>query len=225
MKHRKLILDDSILGPQIHADYYWSGEHLGSSDRLLLFIGGSIPEAKYRRRLNTSPDNLATVVFDQARGKGVDHSFLAFSTPPPGQHSPDKLPGAVLHHLLYELLPSTNRPRPKQLAFAGNAFGACLATHLACSLAPSRALVTFAGVGMTRAAMESNQIALDHLQFMVFSNRDDETAEEDLRFSRFLKGRGRDFPLVKRPGGHAFNDDLNNGSVGAGVSFALDALK
>jgi len=223
LEHRKIIIDVSTLGRNTHADYYWAGEE--SSNNLVVFIGGSINEQEYAQRMNSSPDKLAEIFKCAIGNANINCDFIALSSPPSGKHTHDNFLNAFMMFLLQELLPKTRSPRPRNISIAGNSYGAYVATFLAMSLAPVKALVTFAGAGMTEAAIASNRININSLKIKVFSNIDDGTEEEDRRFSEYLKRNSVNIDVVRRNGGHSFCDYISNGSVDDGINYLLENLR
>ena len=223
--HRKIIIDDSVLGDVAFGNWYRFGDQTEGPRPLIHYIGGSITRDVYLSRLHGEP----TPVVDEFRlaweasGKPAVE-LLVSSSPPSGESRQNGILQDFFSHLLFEILPRTDNPRPPALAFVGNSFGAHLASYLTFSLAGSKALATIAGCGMADAARETPLLNLESKRFMVFSNRDDGTEYEDEQFRLFLESRDILLAVERRPGGHYFDDYRANGALRDAFGFCLRSL-
>jgi len=223
--HRKIIIDDSVLGDVAFGDWYRFGDPACRPRPLIHYIGGSITRAVYLSRLKGEPTPVVDEfhsAWERAGQPAVD--LLVSSAPPCGESRQNGILQDFFSHLLFELLPDTDNPRPPALAFVGNSFGAHLASYLAFSLAGARALATIAGCGMTDAAQQTPLQHLEDKRFMLFSNLDDGTEYEDGEFSRFLGAWEHTLTIERRPGGHAFDDYRSNGALRDALGFCLASL-
>lgn len=212
--HRKIIIDDSVLGDVAFGDWYRFGDPEKGPRSLIHYIGGSITRAVYLSRLKGEPTPVVDEfqsAWERSGMPAVD--LLVSSSPPCGESRQNGILQDFFSHLLFEILPRTDNPRPPAMAFVGNSFGAHLASYLAFSLAGARVLATIAGCGMTDAALQTPLQHLESKLFMVFSNLDDGTEYEDEEFRRFLEARDIALTIERRPGGHDFDDYRTNGSL------------
>jgi hypothetical protein len=222
-KHQKIVIESSSsLGTTAFADYYSYGCTDGSP--MICYIGGSITPSEYSRRQYTEPLSIVSAFETAWKREPPAVDLLILSAPPSGPHLLDERLTRTRVHLLGELLPQTGNPRPPAMAFLGNSYGAHLASYLTFSLAPAIALATIAGGGMAEGAISRTQDHIEDKCCHIFSNLEDGTNDEDVKFIQFLEGKGVSYKLDRREGGHPFADYERNGSVVDAFKFLLMAL-
>lgn len=80
-------------------------------------------------------------------------------------------------------------------------------------------LVYFVGmVGVVEAAPSE---AVAGKSFKCFVNDEDPLSEQSERFAALMARSGRQVDVVRRQGGHSFEDFVNNGSAAEASSFAM----
>lgn len=216
------MIDDSVLGDVAFADWYRFGGQVDGPRPLIHYVGGSITRDVYLSRLHGEPTPVVDefqMAWESAGKPSVD--LQVSSSPPCGESRQNGILQDFFSHVLFELLPRTDNPRPPALAFVGNSFGAHLASYLTFSLAGAKALATIAGCGMADAAQQTSLNNLKSKRFMVFSNLDDGTEYEDEEFRRFLEAREILLVVERRPGGHDFDDYQANGALRDAFEFCL----
>lgn len=225
-EHSKIVIEDSILGNCAFADYY---RFRTSEDPapLLCYIGGSISQSIYLARMKSRPEPVEDEfcsAWKEAGEPPVD--FLVSSAPPNwGDSRQNGILQDFFSHFMFEILSRTRNSRPTALTFVGNSFGAHLASYLAFSLARTKALATIAGCGMADAASQTPMIGIENKQFRLFSNIEDGTEYEDEEFRRLMDSRGIAIDIVRRNGGHAFDDYRANGSLKDAFAFCISSLQ
>lgn len=224
--HKKIVIEDSILGNCAFADYY----RFGTSELpipMLCYIGGSINRSTYLSRIKSQPqvivDEFHAALQEPDSPAACD--LLVSSAPPCWNSRHDGVLKDFFRHFMFEVLPKTPNHRPAAMAFIGNSFGAHLASYLAFSLANAKALATIAGCGMAEAARKTAMIGMENKRFILFSNTEDGTEFEDGEFKRFLEQHGHTTEIDRRQGGHAFDDYRANGSLADAFRFCLLALR
>ncbi len=224
--HRKIIIDDSVLGNCAFADYYRfrSSEAPAS---MLCYIGGSISQSTYLSRLKSTPEPIVDEFKSAWFEAGKPPLDLLISSAPPnwGDSRNNGILQDFFSHFMFEILSRTQNSRPTALAFIGNSFGAHIASYLAFSLARTKALATIAGCGMADAARQTPMIGIENKQFRLFSNKEDGTEYEDEEFKRLLGSHGISLDIVRRPGGHSFDDYRANGALKDSFAFCLSSLQ
>lgn len=207
------------------ADWYRFGKLAVGPRPMVHYIGGSVSRGVYLSRLKGEPSPVVDefqLAWEAAGQPSID--LMVSSSPPSSELRHNSILQDFFSHLLFELLPQTDNPRPPALAFVGNSFGAHLASYLAFSLAGTRALATIAGCGMADAAKQTSLLNLEHKNFIVFSNLDDGTEYEDEEFSQFMGSRGIYLTIERRPGGHAFENYQVNGALRDAFGFCISCL-
>lgn len=224
--HSKIIIDDSVLGNCAFADYYRFRNSDGPAP-LLCYIGGSINQNTYLSRLKSTPEPIVDEfrkAWEEVGQPSLD--FLVSSAPP---NQGDSRHNGVLqdffNHFMFEILSRTQNSRPTALAFVGNSFGAHLASYLAFTLARTKALATIAGCGMADAARQTPMIGIENKLFKLFSNIEDGTEYEDEEFKRLMGSHGIALDVVRRHGGHSFDDYRANGALKDAFAFCLSSLQ
>jgi hypothetical protein len=224
MVHRKIIINNSVLGDVAFADYYRFGDSSGFVP-MVHYTGGAISRETYLARLKLVPEPIVeefALAWESSGSSAVD--LLVSSAPPSGEARRHGVLQDFFSHILFEVLPSTDNPRPEITSFVGNSFGAHLASYLTFSLAGAAALSTVAGCGMADAARQTSLVNIQNKQIKVFSNLDDGTEDEDNDLKRFLMLHGNHTEIVRRPGTHDFDDYRKNGSLRDAFSFCLDVI-
>jgi hypothetical protein len=223
--HSKIIIDDSVLGNCAFANYYRFRNSEGPAP-LLCYIGGSINQNTYLSRLKSTPEPIVDefrAAWSEAGQPPLD--FLVSSAPPnQGDSRHNGILQDFFSHFMFELLSRTQNSRPTALAFVGNSFGAHLASYLAFTLARTKALATIAGCGMADAARQTPMIGIENKQFKLFSNLEDGTEYDDEEFKRFLASHKITLDVVRRPGGHSFDDYWRNGALKDAFTFCISSL-
>lgn len=222
--HRKLVIEDSILGCRAFADWYRFGDP--SLDRpVVSYIGGRIHTVEYARRFETEPMPVLERFREALASVPLDRVDLTVSSAPPLPSEPEaEFTGHMLAHLRDEILARLPVLRSSAQAFVGYSLGAHLATHAALATPTARALSVVGGVQVAEAAIAAPPGAPRPLPTMVFSNDCDVIAWTGQDLETTVPPGVLAVSAVRRAGEHGFLDYACNGSLTDAFAFALGSL-
>lgn len=243
--HLKISVPDSVVCADAFGDAYRFEAGADTSPSLdvplVVYFGGAISTATYHARRDTEPapirelferalaevghDVAATVDATAAATVAANTvDLLVVPCPPIGRSEPD-FRARIFAFVHDELLPRTPNPTPSRVAFVGNSAGAHLAAMLAFESDAVRALATTGGVGMLEAAQESERRLLTGKRYRCFANLDDPRAPHAHAFWDEILSHLVSADVIERPGGHAFDEHIANGSALDAFRFALAAAR
>ena len=244
--HRKIVLQNSLLGGLYYADTYQFPRADGEPSPLVAYVGGSVSDAVFDQRLQTEPDVILSVylkALEVSRRPHVDLFVLPFPAPrltPVGQDG--ELPVAetcggvvtlletdwrtvlrrrFLNIFVTEILPARGLPLPSTLGIVGFSSGAYLAVGLALDLARAQSVAIMGGTGMAEAVKQCPKEACQGKRFTAYVNDEDNLRANAKFFEAFMRGRGIPVTTLTRPGRHSFADYAANGLAEEAFRFAL----
>jgi len=247
--HRKVLIRESLMGGPVFADCFRFGPPAAQSAPLVIYVGGSIGEGKYRTRMRTVPEPILReyqkALLPRTRPRP---DLLVLPFPPPSMtpllggesedpwNPSDEVPllrdddwrtvlrRRYLSCLVTEILREGEEPLPGRTAFVGFSSGAYLAVSWALDLPSAAGAAALGGTGMAEAVRQSSPECLEGKRFKAFANEDDSLLPASRLFRGFLRHRGSTVELVTRPGGHSFADYAANGFVSQAFEFVLGLL-
>jgi pimeloyl-ACP methyl ester carboxylesterase len=216
----KLLLPDSVLGPETFADFEPGPP--GRAGDLLVHLGGAVSSREYAARRESRPDAL----LDLLAAAGHPCAALLLSYPPGLPGRPEAAAEPFLRHFRDELLPRLPA-EPEHFAVLGYSLGAALGVLLARSEGQRLArLATVGAVGAAEALiLGAPPLGPLTCAVRVAWNAEDPCSPHSLRFVAALEAAGIPLDVQTGAGGHAFPQYVASGLLPAALAFAAEGLR
>jgi hypothetical protein len=227
LDRRRIDVAQSVLGPDLFAEYTRHGRRVGRPERppLICCWGGALYAGQYQERRVGTPAHLIAAVQQVFAGPSMpDFDVLLLPNPVIESRSRAQLRLDLHHAFLHEFLPQTSNPEPSALGFLGYSAGAFVVTCLALDITTSRAVAAVGGAGMAESLLDTERPIAPGLRFAAFINSDDPLADETSAFQDALADRGHSLVLQRGDGGHEIEDYLDNGLLRAAATWTREAL-
>jgi hypothetical protein len=224
MTHRKVVFPRTETDVRCdYVDLYRFGA-LDDETPLLVYVGGHIGIEEHESRLETEPTPILSELRKalEARASGSIDVLISPSPPQPrfGGHEPAE---DFADYLVSQVFPALERPPPPAMGFVGYSYGAFLGTFAALGFEETRAIVSFGGVGVSKAIQMARPLVPKGATLDAYRNVEDE-AESPACIARSAPAGLRVQAKPPRPGRHDFDDYARNGTVADAFRTVIEAL-
>ena len=224
MTHRKIVFPRTATDVrQDYVDLYRFGDPDDGAP-LLVYVGGQIGIAEHAARLETEPTPILVELQKPLQGLPPLVLDVVISPSPPQPRSDGHEPAEdFADYLASQVLPALDRSPPSAIGFIGYSYGAFLVTYAALGIEETKAVVTFGGVGISKAIVMAKPVVPVGIAFEAYRNAEDE-AESPVFIARSAPNLLRVRAMAPRPGRHAFHHYARNGTVADAFRMVVKAI-